>query len=61
MIEIQNVTKRFGARTALSNVCLRLEAGEITLLLGSNGAGKSTLLRCLLGITDFAGCIPASR
>jgi Cu-processing system permease protein len=57
MIEIQNVTKRFGARTALSNVCLRLEAGEITLLLGSNGAGKSTLLRCLLGITDFEGSI----
>ena len=57
MIEIQNVTKRFGARTALSNVCLRLDAGEITLLLGSNGAGKSTLLRCLLGITDFEGSI----
>ena len=57
MIEIQNVTKRFGARTALSNVCLRLETGEITLLLGSNGAGKSTLLRCVLGITDFEGSI----
>ena len=55
MIEIQNLTRRYGARTALSDVSLRLEPGEITLLLGANGAGKSTLLRCLLGISAFDG------
>ena len=55
MIEIRNVTKRYGTREALSNVSFTVSPGEVTLLLGANGAGKSTLLRCLLGITDFEG------
>lgn len=57
MIEIRNVTKRYGAREALAGVSFSVAPGEITLLLGANGAGKSTLLRCLLGITDFDGQI----
>lgn len=57
MIEIANVTKRYGRRVALSGVSLTLRPGDITLLLGANGAGKSTLLRCLLGITDYEGSI----
>ena len=57
MIEIQNVSKRFGTRTALDGVTFTVPPGEITLLLGANGAGKSTLLRCLLGITSYEGTI----
>ena len=55
MIEVRNVSKRYGRRVALSAVSFTVRSGEIALLLGANGAGKSTLLRCLLGITDFEG------
>ena len=57
MIEIRNVSKRYGRREALAGLSLDLRPGEVTLLLGANGAGKSTLLRCLLGITSFEGSI----
>ena len=60
MIELQNVSKRFGRRTALDGISLQVERGEVTLLLGANGAGKSTLLRCVLGIGDFEGSIRVS-
>ncbi len=57
MIEIRNVSKRYGRRVALADVSIAVRPGEVTLLLGANGAGKSTLLRCLLGITDYEGAI----
>jgi len=57
MIEVRNLTKRYGQRVALADVSLTFRRGEVTLLLGANGAGKSTLLRCLLGITDYDGAI----
>jgi Cu-processing system permease protein len=57
MIEIRNLTKRYGRRVAIDHVSLTLHQGEVALLLGANGAGKSTLLRCLLGITDYDGSI----
>jgi len=45
-----NVTKRFGATTALDNVALDVMRGEIHALVGENGAGKSTLIRILGGV-----------
>lgn len=50
MIEIKNVTKKFGAFTALDNVSLSIPEGCVYGMVGSNGAGKSTLLRVINGI-----------
>ncbi len=48
-VEVLNLTKRFGAFTALDDVSMRVAAGTFHALLGENGAGKSTLVKCLVG------------
>ncbi|MBA3808958.1 MAG: ABC transporter ATP-binding protein [Solirubrobacterales bacterium] len=50
-IETVGVTKRFGTRTALDGVDLRVPLGSAFGFLGPNGAGKTTLIRMLLGLT----------
>lgn len=47
MIEVKNITKRFGATVAVDNVSFAVEKGEILGFLGPNGAGKSTTMRIL--------------
>src|SRR5918992_6415532 len=49
MIEVQNLTKRYGPVTAVDNVTFRAEAGEILGFLGPNGAGKTTTMRVITG------------
>src|SRR5271156_583979 len=49
-LEIDRVTKRFGAREAVSDVSLTAEDGEFVVLLGPSGCGKSTLLRMIAGL-----------
>jgi simple sugar transport system ATP-binding protein len=49
VLRVESVAKRFGPVTALRNVNLRLEHGEVLGLLGDNGAGKSTLVKILSG------------
>jgi len=46
-IEVENLTKRYGARTAVDHVSFSVEEGEIVGFLGPNGAGKTTTLRIL--------------
>jgi ABC-2 type transport system ATP-binding protein len=49
-IETKNLTKRFGAFTALSELNLKIESGAIHGLLGPNGAGKTTAIKILCGL-----------
>jgi ABC-type sugar transport system ATPase subunit len=48
-LRVEGVAKRFGALTALHNVNLRVDRGEVLGLLGDNGAGKSTLVKVICG------------
>jgi ABC-2 type transport system ATP-binding protein len=50
VVEFENVTKRFGAFTAVRDVTLSVGSGEILGLLGPNGSGKTTLIRMLTGM-----------
>ena len=67
-IEVVGVSKRFGAFSAVTDVNLRVETGELVALLGPSGCGKTTLLRVIAGleIPDagrvlFDGRDPADR
>jgi ABC-2 type transport system ATP-binding protein len=50
IINISNLTRRFGARAALSSVSLSLPRGAVYGLVGANGAGKTTLIKHILGL-----------
>src|SRR5580704_17998434 len=49
-VEVKNVTKKFGGFTALDNVSLKVESGELVALLGPSDSGKTTLLRTIAGL-----------
>ncbi len=53
MIEIKNVTKKYGKKKALDNVSFDVNDGEIFAFIGHNGAGKTTLIKAIMGIHDF--------
>jgi polar amino acid transport system ATP-binding protein len=55
LVEIANVTKRFGEVTVLDDVSMSIEAGEIIAIIGRSGSGKSTLLRCINGLEPVQG------
>ena len=53
MIEIKNVTKKYGNNVALKNVSFTVNDGEIFAFIGHNGAGKTTLIKAIVGIHTF--------
>lgn len=58
IVEVSNLTKRFGDFTAVNGVSFEIRPGEILGLLGPNGAGKTTTIQMLLGlVTPTAGSI----
>lgn len=50
MIEVENLTKRYGYITAVKNISLELNQGEVLGLIGPNGAGKTTTLKTIVGL-----------
>ncbi|MDQ3654851.1 MAG: ATP-binding cassette domain-containing protein [Chloroflexota bacterium] len=50
MIELREVTKRYGSTSAVQNLSFTVEPGQITGFLGPNGAGKTTTMRLILGL-----------
>lgn len=57
MIEIKNLTKKYGDVPVYNNFSLSIEEGKIIAILGESGSGKTTLLNCIAGTTAFEGDI----
>ncbi len=57
MLRVTNVTKKFGALTAVNNLSFEVSQGQVFGIAGPNGAGKSTLYNLITGLYDFKGTI----
>lgn len=57
MIEIKNLSKRYGEITVYENFNLSLKEGEVTCILGESGCGKTTLLNCIASLIPYGGNI----
>ncbi len=55
MLKLEEVTVRYGAVTALRDVSITVEGGELVTLIGANGAGKTTTLKAISGMLPLAG------
>ncbi len=55
MLKLENVTVCYGAVTALRDVSIEVEEGELVTLIGANGAGKTTTLKAISGMLPLAG------
>lgn len=53
MLQVEGVSSGYGNLHILSDVSIRAEAGEVTVIVGPNGSGKSTLLKTIAGITNL--------
>ncbi len=57
MLEIKNLTKKYGKTLAVEEVSLEIEDGHVGILLGPNGAGKSTIIKCIAGLLKYQGVV----
>ena len=55
LLEVDDLVARYGRITALQNVSLTVDEGEVVTLIGANGAGKTTTLRAISGLVRAAG------
>lgn len=53
MLKIENLTKKYGDKSAIDNLNLEVQNGEIFGFIGHNGAGKTTTIKCMVGILEF--------
>ncbi len=60
IIQVRNLSKKYGKCLALKNVSFSLKPGEILALLGHNGAGKTTLINAIMALTSYEGEIQYS-
>ncbi|MBR4163980.1 MAG: ABC transporter ATP-binding protein, partial [Solobacterium sp.] len=57
MLEVRNVTKKYGKVIACNDLSFHLDPGSVTVLLGPNGAGKSTIMKAIIGFLRYEGSI----
>jgi ABC-2 type transport system ATP-binding protein len=61
MIQVQNISKRYGSLLALDQVSMEMEEGKVYGLVGENGAGKTTLFRCITGLESCVGQVSSHK
>ncbi len=55
MIQIKNLTKKYGQKTVLNTINVQFDTGKVYGIVGENGAGKTTLFRCIAGLEKYSG------
>lgn len=61
MLEIQDLTKKYGKNLAVNHVSFTVPAGQVGILLGPNGAGKSTIIKSIAGLLRYQGGVGIER